>query len=157
MPGPDPATWLLVTRLRAVAARLEGATPAAADAAWGEADRAVAEAEAQEDETVALPVMERDAGELRALLSAWDARRASLPERDQAVLRRAMNAYKKRLKLFRVDDEASSSRNPLSRGARSTIAGIRPPEAYGDDVWALLVAHGRLRDAGHGLLEPAGD
>jgi hypothetical protein len=68
-----------------------------------------------------------------------------------------MNAYKKRLRLFRTDDEASSSRNPLSRGARSSIAGVRPPEAYGEDVWALLVAHGRLRDGGHGLLEPAGE
>jgi hypothetical protein len=154
----DPENWLLVTRLREVAARLGAATtPDEADPAWADADRAVADAGAGEDPVAALPVLVRDLDALRALLEAWDGRQAALPERDQAVLRRAMNAYKKRLKILRVDDEASSSRNPLSRGARSAISGIRPPEAYGEDVWALLVAHGRLRDAGHGLLEPAGE
>jgi hypothetical protein len=154
----DPETWLLSTRLRAVSGRLgAGASPVQADALWRDAEAAIAAAGAAEDAAIALPVLERSATELAALVAAWDARRLPLPEWDQAILKRAMNAYKKRLKILRVDDEASSSRNPLSRGARSAISGIRPPEAYGEDVWALLVAHGRLRDAGHGLLEPAGE
>ena len=41
--------------------------------------------------------------------------------------------------------------------AASSITGVRPPDGYGADVWELLVAQGRLRDGGHGLLEPAGD
>jgi hypothetical protein len=152
----EAESWLLSTRLRAVATRLASAASAAdSDAAWREADDAVAAADAGEDAAVALPVLERDAGELRALIAGWDARRVPLPAWDQAVLKRAMNAYKKRLKLTRADDEVSSSRNPLSRGASSSIVGVRPPEQYPRDVWDLLVAHGRLRDAGHGLLEPA--
>ena len=156
----DVENWLLVTRLRAIAARVAdpaGADSASTDAAWRDAQGAVDAAGAQEDAAVALPVLERDAGELAALLRAWDARRAPLSAWDQAVLKRAMNAFKRRLKLTRADDEGSGSRNPLSRGSTSSITGVRPPDGYGADVWALLVAHGRLRDGGHGLLEPAGD
>ena len=151
----DVENWLLISRLRAIASRV--ADPAAAQAAWREAEGAVASAGAQEDAAIALPVLERDAGELAGLLRAWDARKAPLSAWDQAVLKRAMNAYKKRLKLTRADDEGSGSRNPLSRGSTSSITGVRPPEGYGADVWELLVVQGRLRDGGHGLLEPAGD
>jgi hypothetical protein len=34
---------------------------------------------------------------------------------------------------------------------------VRPPEQFTKDVWDLLVAQGRLRDGGQGLLEPATD
>jgi len=153
-----PENWLLCSRLRAIHARLAAGTdPAAATVAWRQAEAAVHAAGADEDAAVALPVLERDLGELTALLSAWDARKTPLPAWDQAVLKRAMNAYKKRLKLARADDAISSSRNPLSRGASSGILGIRPPDQYAQEIWDLLVAHGRLRDAGDGLLEPATD
>jgi len=154
----DTENWLLRTRLRDCRARLEaGGDPASVDAAWREAERAVAEAGAGEDAAVALPVLERDVSALRALLAAWDARSLPLTAWDQAVLKRAHNAYKKRLKLTRADDEFSSSRNPLSRGASSGITGVRPPEQYTQDIWDVLVAQGRLRDGGHGLLEPGAD
>jgi hypothetical protein len=152
----ETENWLLTARLRAVHDRLRASPDAGeADAAWRDAEAAVAAAGAGEDATVALPVLERDVAELAALLAGWEARRIPLPEWDQAVLKRAMNAFKKRLKLTRADDDISSSRNPLTRGAASSIVGVTPPEPYGPDVWALLVAHGRLRDAGDGLLEPA--
>jgi hypothetical protein len=152
----EPENWLLATRLRALRARLAAsADPAALEAAWREADRDVAAAGASEDAAVALPVLERSLPDLDALFASWDARRTPLPAWDQAVLKRAMNAYKKRLKLMRADDEISSSRNPLTRGASSSISGIRPPEQFTQDVWDVLVAQGRLRDGGDGLLEPA--
>jgi hypothetical protein len=150
----DVEHWLLITRLRAVHARAAASTsPADAEAAWRDADDAVRAAGAAEEADVALPVMERDAAALGALLQAWDARRTPLTAWDKAVLDRALNALKRRLKLTRADDEFSSSRNPMSRGATSGITGVRPPEPYTPDVWELLVAHGRLRDAGDGLLE----
>jgi hypothetical protein len=152
----DVENWLLSTRLRGIRARVAAASDgAAAAAAWSEADRDVAAAGASEDAAVALPVLERSLPDLDALIASWDARRTPLPAWDQAVLKRAMNAYKKRLKLTRADDEISSSRNPLTRGASSGILGVRPPEQFTRDVWDLLVAHGRLRDGGQGLLEPA--
>jgi hypothetical protein len=56
---------------------------------------------------------------------------------------------------MRLDDESSSSRNPLSRGEESTILGVRPPEQYAEEIWQFLVLQGRLRDVGDGLLESA--
>ena len=65
----------------------------------------------------------------------------------------ALKAYRKRLKLARLDDESSASRNPLSKGEASGITGVKPPEQYPREVWDMLIAQGKLRDAGHGLLE----
>ena len=150
----EEGNWLLGTRLRDLAARLRacGGGPAA-EALWREADAAVNAAGAGEDADVALPVMERSLPALEEILAGWDAGRTRLPGWDQAVLRRAMTAFKKRLKLTRADDEYTSSRNPLSRGAASGIVGISPPTRFPPDVWRLLVKQGRLRDAGHGVLE----
>jgi hypothetical protein len=146
--------WLLSRRLRDAATRIAASTDAAAsEALWREAERDVAAAGASEDAAVALPVLERSLPELRALFAAWDAGTAPLPAWDQAVLKRAMNAWRKRLKLTRADDEISSSRNPLSRGQSSGITGVQPPDQYPPEIWALLVSQGRLRDGGHGILE----
>ena len=117
-----PENWLLSTRLRALATRLAAGLDAPAqDAAWRAAERDVAAADASEDAATALPVLERSLPELEALVAAWDARTTPLPAWDQAVLKRAMNAFKKRLKLTRADDEVSSNRNPLSRGVSGLL------------------------------------
>jgi hypothetical protein len=153
----EPENWLLRTRLHAVRARLgSSATGDDAEAAWREAESAVTAAGAGDVDDIALPVLEKDLAALDALLRGWDARKVPLAEWDQAVLKRALNALKRRLKLARSDDEFSSSRNPMSRGAESAIVGVRPPDGYTRDVWDLLVLQGRLRDAGDGLLEPGG-
>lgn len=152
----EPDNWLLLTRLHALRDRLAAADgPGAGDAVWGEADRLVAATGCSEEAAIALPVLERSLDELDALLGLWDARRLPLSAWDQAVLKRAMNAFKKRLKVTRGDDEVSSNRNPMSRGVSSSIVGVRAPEQYSPDIWARLVAEGRLRDAGDGLFEPA--
>jgi hypothetical protein len=146
--------WLLSTRLRTAAERLAaGADGAEADAIWREAFRSVEAAGADEVEDVALPVMEKSLPDLQALLARWDAGKAPLPEWDKEVLKRAMKAWKRRLEITRGDDEITGGRNPLSRGASSSITGVKGPERYPPDVWALLVKQGKLRDAGHGLLE----
>ncbi|MCC6671628.1 MAG: hypothetical protein IT458_11235 [Planctomycetes bacterium] len=76
------------------------------------------------------------------------------------TLQRAMKALRKRLKLARLDAESKLGRNPLTKGARSTITGVQPPEQYPKEVWQALAAAGRIRDIGHGLYEvpeaPAG-
>lgn len=151
---PDAENWLLRTRLSQVRDRLLGTTdPLEVAAAWRDALAAVGAAGEGENADVALPVLEQDLESLEALLGAWSARSLPLVAWDQAVLKRAMNALKRRLKLTRADDEFSSSRSPFSRGASSGIRGTRPPEQYSQDIWDLLVAQGRLRDGGDGLLE----
>lgn len=153
----DEANWLLITRLRDAAAALRAAPdPAAASAAWRSADAAVTAAGVADDADIALPVMEQSLADLDALLDGWTTRRKPLSAWDQAVLKRAMKAFHRRLDLTRGDDEVSSSRNPLTRGEASAISGVRPPEKYSADIWALLVAQGRLAEAGDGVLEPTG-
>jgi hypothetical protein len=70
-------------------------------------------------------------------------------------LRKAMKAFKKRLKLARLDDESSLGRGPMSGGKSSGIVAIMPPNQYPKAVWDELVARGRLKYAGQGLYQLA--
>lgn len=73
------------------------------------------------------------------------------PTREQ--LKAAMKAFKKRLKLTRLDAESQLSRNPLSTGRGHGIVAIVPPVDYPQSVWDELVRQGRLKKAGQGLYE----
>ncbi len=147
--------WLLCNKLKALVAELEGKDETAAAAVWKRMELALARADAEEDAEIALPVLDRSVAEMQAVFAGWADGSVHLPEWDKAVLKRALKAYRKRLKLVRLDDEASSSRNPLSKGTESSILGVRAPEQYPQEVWDMLIAQGKLRDGGHGLLELA--
>ena len=61
-------------------------------------------------------------------------------------LKRALKAFKKRLKLARLDDESGLSRGG---GKKSGITGITPPAGHPDGIWDELVVQGKLkRDMG---------
>lgn len=66
------------------------------------------------------------------------------------TLRRAMKAFKKRLKLTALDDDSRLGRGPFSGGAAGVYA-IRPPDQYPDKVWEELRKQGKLKNAGHGM------
>jgi len=68
-------------------------------------------------------------------------------------LKRALKAFKKRLKLERLDDESRLGRGPMSKGGKSGIVAITPPIGYSPAVWAELVNQGKLRRAGQGVYE----
>ncbi|MFQ5461367.1 MAG: hypothetical protein ACE5E5_01935 [Phycisphaerae bacterium] len=72
---------------------------------------------------------------------------------DAEQLRKAMKAFKKRLKLTRLDDESSLGHGPMSGGRASGVVAIMPPNQYPKAVWEELVALGRLKYAGHGLYQ----
>ncbi|MCH8329976.1 MAG: hypothetical protein IH946_01115 [Bacteroidetes bacterium] len=72
---------------------------------------------------------------------------------DPVVLKRALKAYKKRLKLTRLDAESTSGHGPFSSGSVSVISGVRPPDHYPQEVWDKLVEQGKLSSVGHGLYE----
>ena len=62
-------------------------------------------------------------------------------------LKRALKAFKKRLKLTKLDEESG-----LSRGGskKSGITGITPPSGHPPGIWEELVAKGKLkRDMGN--------
>lgn len=70
-------------------------------------------------------------------------------------LKRALKAFRKRLKLMRLDDESRIGGGATTSGSRSGIVAIRPPEKYPKAVWDELVKQGKLKDAGGGLYELA--
>ncbi len=73
------------------------------------------------------------------------------PTREQ--LKAAIKAFKRRLKLTRLDAESQLSRNPLSTGRGSGIVAITPPVDFPQEVWDELVRQNKLKRAGHGLYE----
>ena len=70
-------------------------------------------------------------------------------------LKHAMKAFKKRLKLTRLDAESQISGGPLTSGRDSGIVAIQPPNDFPQAVWDELVRQGKLRPAGHGTYELA--
>jgi len=68
-------------------------------------------------------------------------------------LKRAFKAFKKRLKLTRLDAESSLGGGPLSSGRSSGIVAIQPPNAYPPEAWDKLVELGKLRKVHGGLYE----
>jgi hypothetical protein len=70
---------------------------------------------------------------------------------EPAVLKSAYNAFKKRWKLTRLDQESQIGRGPMSSGQKSTIAGIVPPDQFPAEVWEELVRQGKLKRAGQGF------
>ncbi len=73
---------------------------------------------------------------------------------DPDELKRAMKAFKKRLKLMRLEAESSLGRGPLTGGKKSSIVAVVPPSQYPRAVWDALVAQGKLRYCGQGMYEP---
>lgn len=69
-------------------------------------------------------------------------------------LQKAMKAFKKRLKLTRLDAESGLGHGPMSSGRRSGILSIAPPNQFPKAVWDELVRRGRLKYVGHGQYEP---
>ncbi len=68
-------------------------------------------------------------------------------------LRRAMKAFKKRLKLTRLDDDSVLRRGSVDKSRGAGIVAIRPPDSYPQAVWDKLVEQDKLRRAGSGLYQ----
>jgi hypothetical protein len=65
-------------------------------------------------------------------------------------LKAAFKAFKKRLKLTRLDHESRLGGSPLT-GRHSQITGIVPPTDYPPAVWDELVRQGKLKKLGGGI------
>jgi hypothetical protein len=68
-------------------------------------------------------------------------------------LKQALKAFRKRLKLTRLDAESNLGGGPLSSGRDSGIVAISPPQQFSQEVWDELVRQGKLKKAGHGTYE----
>jgi hypothetical protein len=76
-----------------------------------------------------------------------------IPNKDE--LKAAFKAFKKRLKVTRLEAQSKISGGPLSGGQRSEIVAIRPPVDFPQAAWDELVKQGKLKPAGQGLYELA--
>ena len=68
-------------------------------------------------------------------------------------MRKAMKAFKKRLKLTRLDDESKLGHGPMTGGRSSGVVAIMPPNQYRKAIWDALVADERLKYSGQGLYQ----
>jgi hypothetical protein len=78
---------------------------------------------------------------------------SSQPPFSPQVLKAALKAFKKRLKLTRLDDQSRIGVGPMSGGRTSGIVAITPPDQYPPAVWEELARQGKLKRAGDGLYE----
>jgi hypothetical protein len=141
---------LIVHRLRPIAAG--AADGSATEEQWRAAEELYHE-HAWEDEGLELALLERDASEIARRLAEWDAGKQPFPAPDRAVLKRALKAFRKRIKLQQLDEESGLGGGPFSAGRRSRILAIRPPEQYPAEVWQELHEQRRLRHDGDGFYE----
>jgi len=72
-------------------------------------------------------------------------------------LKAALKAFRKRLKLTRLDDQSRIGVGPMSSGRESGIVAISPPDQFPQAVWDELVRQGKLKHWGSGqyaLVQP---
>jgi hypothetical protein len=66
-------------------------------------------------------------------------------------LKLAFKAFKKRLKLTRLDAESRLGVGPMSSGSTWGVTAIMPPNQYPSSIWDELVKQGKLNRAGGGM------
>ncbi|MFT7667862.1 MAG: hypothetical protein ACI8X5_000547 [Planctomycetota bacterium] len=137
----DPKKELLSTVVVAAITRLDE-EPGNAEP-WTEMKSACALFE-DEDAELAQAIDEQDLEQLRQIAEQWAAGKRILPLSDRGVLKRAMKAFRKSLKVTRLAHDSKLGGGPLSGGNDSEIVGIQPPPRYPTPVWRELARQGRL-------------
>ena len=65
-------------------------------------------------------------------------------------LKKALKAFKKRIKLTQLDDDSRLGRSPLT-GSKESVVSIQPPAGFGRAVWEELADKGYLKRDGGGF------
>ncbi|MEM1026553.1 MAG: hypothetical protein AAGJ38_00545 [Planctomycetota bacterium] len=72
---------------------------------------------------------------------------------DEENLKKALKAFRRKLKTMRRDDESKLGSKYVTSGRQSQISAIEPPREFPPAVWQKLVELKRLCEAGRGLYE----
>ena len=67
--------------------------------------------------------------------------------------KKALRAFKKRLKLTQLDDDSKIGGKSHLTGARSTVVSIQPPSGFGREIWEELADAGFLKNDGGGFYQ----
>lgn len=74
------------------------------------------------------------------------------PAFNEDELKRALGAFKKRLKLTVLDHESKlGASRPMTSGKKVGQMGIIPPNDYPREVWKELARQGKIKDFGGGF------
>ena len=79
-----------------------------------------------------------------------------MPENEEFTpeeLKAAFKAFKKRIKVLRLDDESGWGTSSTTGGKRSGISAVKPPHQFPKEIWEELERMGKLKYAGDGLYE----
>ena len=68
-------------------------------------------------------------------------------------LKHALKAFKKRLKLTRLDYQSKLGYGPMTNGGGPGVVAIMPPHQFPPAVWEELARQKKLKHLGHGLYE----
>ena len=124
---------------------------------WGQIQRLLGKAKA-DTAAVGRAVMARDLEQITHILNVLRGLEQDEPEDDDVLpdipgetLREAMKAFRKRLKLMKLDHESKLGRSPLTGGKDAGFDSILPPEQFPTEVWKVLVAKGELESTGRGF------
>jgi hypothetical protein len=75
-----------------------------------------------------------------------------MPSTDEE-LKKALKAFKKRLKLTRLDDDSKLGHSPLTGNSKGQVVAIQPPSGFGKAIWEELADKGFLRRDGSAFYE----
>jgi len=75
------------------------------------------------------------------------------PKPTNDELKAAFKAFKKRLKLTRLNEESKLTRSPVTTGHGSNIVAIMAPNQFSPAIWDELVKQNKIKKAGQGLFE----
>ena len=67
-------------------------------------------------------------------------------------LRKALKAFKKRMKLTQLDDDSKLGHSPLT-ASKAKVVSIQPPAGFGREIWEELADKGYLKRDTSGFYE----
>lgn len=152
----------MMDKLRSLAAEIaEAKSPKAVDDAWALTGRLVGRVPVDQQQARAV-IAARDLPGLQRLLGVLEEQAAApapAPEAPSDATAEftpddyaaAMRAFKKRLKLARLNDESRLGSKQLTGGKKSEVDAIQAPAEFPLEMWHELARQGRLVDTGGGF------
>ena len=156
---PPPSADQLEAAIRVIEDAVEAIEQHGGEPAeWGQLQRLLLKAKA-EPGMVARAVIGRDLDLVRSTINVLRGIETvqeapeppPLPDVPEETLRNAMKAYRKRMKLMKLDHESKLGRSPLTSGKDAGFESILPPEEFAPEVWQVLAARGELEATGQGF------
>lgn len=68
-------------------------------------------------------------------------------------IKKALKAFKKRMKLTQLDDDSRIGHGPMSAGSKEKVISIQPPAGFGREIWEEMVEKGFLKRDGIGFYQ----